>query len=213
MAKLNKLEIALYGVGILSIGYLLTHPDTINKLNDVISLLTPTATDTCTFATTRGDAKTIISSETIVPDTENYNTFISKKYGVQFDYPNTWQKNPRYEDKYEGTGGFFEVANFTDVAEGIDAAVEDQINAPYKPYGDNPKIEKLTLDGQPACIIYPSADQYSFFKDRDCVIVVQYPVPNNTNGHLYNFVDIWTTPKYIPLITKTFKFVPDYNIN
>lgn len=188
---MDRLEKALIGIGLFSLGNLLTH----NKKNGTRAAETDTTHD-----------KIIISSEKIVPEGD-YNTFISNKYHVQFDYPSDWVKNPRYEDKYEGPDGFFEVGDYTGTHSSIDDAVKEQIEADHKPYGTNPVVEKITLDGQPACIIYSSNDQNSFYNDRDSVIIVKYPEPNDVNGDLYNFVDIWTLPEYIPLITSTFKFV------
>ena len=53
------------------------------------------------------------------------NTFVSEKYKVSFDYPKTWVKNPRYEDKYEGVTGFFEVSDFSGIGENIDRYEEN----------------------------------------------------------------------------------------
>lgn len=184
---MGRLEKSLIGIGLVSLGYLITHQQK-NGLRSADA------------------SKITISSDKIIPDGD-YNKFISQKYRVQFDYPSDWVKNPRYEDKYEGKEGFFEVGDYTGLHSSIEEAVEEQINAPHKPYGTNPTVDKLTLDGQPACVIYPSDDQNNFYMDRDAAIVVKYPAPNDVNGNLYNFVDVWTTPEYVPLILKTFKFI------
>lgn len=184
---MDRLEKSLIGIGFFSLGYLLTHQGKNGLRAAENSAIT-------------------ISSDKVVPDGD-YSRFTSQKYEVQFDYPSDWVKNPRYEDKYEGKDGFFEVGDYTGVHASIEEAVEDQVNAPHLPYGSHPTIEKATLDGEPACIIYPSDDQNSFYTDKDAAIIVKYPAPNDVNGNLYNFVDIWTTPEYVPLIMKTFKFV------
>ena len=135
--------------------------------------------------------------------------FISRRYKISFKYPRSWSKNPRYEDKYEGPTGFFEVSTFSGIGEDIDAAVKQQINETYQPYGSNPTVRNFIVDGQPARVIYPSKDQSAFFKDRDAALVVQYKEPITIDGVPYKYVVIWTNKEYIPLIMSTFKFVND----
>lgn len=135
------------------------------------------------------------------------NEFVSPRYKISFKYPRGWSKNPRYEDKYEGETGFFEVGDFSGVGNNIDEAVNQDINEPYKPYGSNPVIRKFVVDGQPARVIYPSSDQSDFYKDRDAAIIVQYPEPITIDGKPFNYVIIWASKDYIPLIVSTLKFV------
>ena len=135
------------------------------------------------------------------------NEFVSIRYRVSFKYPKGWQKNPRYEDKYEGSTGFFEVGDFAGVGEDIDAAVNEQINEYYKPYGSNPTVRSFIVDGQPARVIYPSEDQPDFYKDREVAIVIQYPEPITIEGREYSYVVVWVTREYAPLIINTFKFI------
>ena len=154
---------------------------------------------------TRKDMEDQQQQEFIVPGIP-LNEFVSIRYKVSFKYPRGWQKNPRYEDKYEGPTGFFEVGDFAGIGEDIDAAVNDQINEYYKPYGSNPMIRSFVVDGQPARVIYPSEDQSDFYKDREVAIVIEYPEPIMIQGREYAYVVIWVTKEYAPLILSTFKF-------
>lgn len=135
------------------------------------------------------------------------NEFISPHYKVSFKYPRGWSKNPRYEDKYEGESGFFEVGDFSGVGENIDEAVNEQINELYKPYGSNPTVRKFVVDGQPARVIYPSSDQTEFYKDREAAIVVKYPEPITIGEKTFDYVVIWASKDYVPLIMSTLKFL------
>lgn len=145
-------------------------------------------------------------NENIVPGIA-LNEFVSNRYKISFKYPRSWKMNPRYEEKYEGTSGFFEVGDFAGQGENIDEAVNAQIHEAYQPYGSNPIVRRFTVDGQPARVIYPSADQPDFYKDRDAAIVVQYPNPVTVEGKPYDYVVIWTTREYVPLIMSTLKFI------
>lgn len=133
--------------------------------------------------------------------------FASNRYKISFKYPSEWNKNPRYEDKYEGTSGFFEVGDFYGVGDNIDEVVKAEVNEPYKPYGTNPTIRRFVVDGQPARMICASEDQANFYKDRKIVIVIQYPQPIIIEGRSYNYVAIWASKEYMPLIISTFKFI------
>lgn len=132
--------------------------------------------------------------------------FISDEYGISFKYPASWNKNPRYENKYEGKSGFFEISGFEGNENNIDAAVQEQINEPYLPYGTNPTVRRLTVDGQPAREIIPSEDQGTLITDRDAALVVQYKTPIMINGVSYPYLIIWTTRDNLPLIIRSLKF-------
>lgn len=136
--------------------------------------------------------------------------FVSTRYRISFKYPSAWQKNPRYEDKYEGESGFFEVGDFSGIpGETIDQAVTQQINESYMPYGSNPTVRSFTVDGQPARVIYPSEDQPDIVSDREAALVVQYKRPLMIGGEEYPFVVIWASRDYMPLIISTFNFIND----
>lgn len=154
----------------------------------------------------RKDMQNQQQEEFIVPGIP-LNEFVSNRYKVSFKYPRGWQRNPRYEDKYEGTTGFFEVGDFAGIGEDIDAAVNEQINEYYKPYGSNPTVRSFIVDGQPARVIYPSSDQPDFYKDREVAIVIKYPQSITIEGREYDYVVVWVTKEYAPLILSTFKFI------
>lgn len=148
------------------------------------------------------------NEELIVPGIAT-DEFVSERYKVAFKYPRGWSKNPRYSDKYEGTTGFFEVSGFSGTGENIDKAVQSQIDEPYTPYGTNPTVRSFVIDGEPARVIYPSADQPDFFKDRDEALVVQYKTPVTIDGVPYKYVVVWTSKEYMPLIISSFRFVEE----
>lgn len=135
------------------------------------------------------------------------NDFVSNKYRISFKYPRSWSKNPRYDDKYEGESGFFEVGDFTGVGENIDEAIQNEIKEDNQPYGSNPIIRSFVVDGEPARVIYASPDQSSFYTDRSTAIVVKYPTPLIVDNQKYDYVVIWVSRDYVPLVLSTFKFV------
>ncbi|PHV70557.1 hypothetical protein CS063_09645 [Sporanaerobium hydrogeniformans] len=149
--------------------------------------------------------------EFVLPDFPPFNNFVSTKYRVSFKYPNTWVKNPRYADKYEGKTGFFEVSDLASAEGSIDKVVQDEINLPYKPYGSTPRVLKLRVDGQPARLIYPSSDQLAPLSDREAALIVEYKKPLISDGIPYPYVVVWSDKIHMPLIIKTFQFVAEEN--
>lgn len=178
---MDELTLSLIGVSLLGVSQLLNHPK-------------------------EGYNREAIEENNGIPAGIALSDFTSKKYGISFKYPRSWVKNPRYEDKYEGENGFFEVGDFSGVGENIDEAVKTQINEDYKPYGSQPIIRSFVVEGQPVRVIYPSNDQQTFFKDRETAIVVKYPEPVTLDGQEFDYVVIWTTREFVPLILSTLKF-------
>ena len=179
---MDKLTVSLVGASVLGISQLLNHQKA-------------------------GYNREAMSKSDDIPVGMPLSEFTSNKYMISFKYPKGWVKNPRYEDKYEGESGFFEVGDFSGIGENIDEAVKTQINEDYEPYGKNPIIRSFVIQGQPVRVIYPSSDQMSFFKDRDTAIVVQYPEPITIDGQQFDYVVIWTTKDNVPLILSTLRFI------
>lgn len=186
---MDKLQMSLIGAGLLSLSQL------INSSN-----LTVNSCRNNTEGEQTGNVPFSMQPGMELSD------FTSNKYNISFKYPKEWSKNPRYEDKYEGTNGFFEVGDFSGIGDTIDAAVKDQIDEDYKPYGSNPVVRSFVVDGEPARVIYPSSDQQAFYRDRDIAIVVQYPRPIMVDGQQYDYVVIWTNRENVSLILSTLKF-------
>lgn len=198
---MDKKEASMLGIGIITA--IKAVNDLLNKDNNHMrELMRSEAEDIANIS----NGMNSNSNENVIPGIA-LSEFVSSKYKISFKYPRGWTKNPRYEDKYEGKNGYFEVSDFSGVGENIDEAVNMQVKEEYKPYGSNPIIRKFVVDGQPARVIYPSQDQPQFFKDRDTAIVIQYPKPITVNGGKYDYAVIWTTREFAPLIISTFKFV------
>ncbi len=197
---MDKMEASLLGIGALAAAQILNG----FRNKEICHMRELMRTEAVDIENISGNTQS--SNESIVPGIA-LNEFVSSKYKISFKYPKNWSKNPRYEDKYEGENGFFEIGDFTGTGENIDEAVKAEVNEDYKPYGNNPTIRKFIVDGQPARVIYPSGDQAQFYKDRETAIVVEYPQPIVIEGKKYDYVVIWANREFVPLIISTFKFV------
>lgn len=204
--NMDKIDVAALGVGAFAAVQLINN--FINQDNSHMrSLMRAESMEIQDLANQSGNNPVSdTTDEAIVPGIA-LNEFESNKYKIKFKYPRSWTKNPRYEDKYEGTSGFFEIGDFTGIGENIDQAVQAEINEENKPYGSNPTVRRFIVDGQPARVIYPSEDQSSFYNDRDVAIVVQYPQAIEIEGRIYDYVVIWASREYVPLILSTLRFI------
>lgn len=205
---MDKINTSVLGIGVgifatLKIANSLKNKENVEDMNAILRTENMDMQSASTQNTNEMEGS--IGTESIMPGIA-LNEFTSNRYQISFKYPRTWNKNPRYEDKYEGQSGFFEVGDFEGIGQNIDEAVKQQIDEDYRPYGTNPTIRRFVADGQPIRVIYPSADQPDFFKDREAAIVIQYPKPITLDGEPYDYAVIWATPQYIPLIISTLKF-------
>jgi len=131
-------------------------------------------------------------------------TYTSTKYRVQLQYPAHWQKVADGRERYEGMDGFFQVG-----AIAYDGPLEDvcHSNAYHQllPYGSQPQIVPTQIQGQPACFIYPSADQPAEMKNS-AALIVQYQTAVVIDGSSYNFFILWADVGHINQIASTVRF-------
>lgn len=135
-----------------------------------------------------------------------YKSYTNKLYHITFEYPGNWVLNKNYESRYEGPEGFFEVAEINALGRDIDQVAQQEVDTPIQPYGANPQIKTLTLDGQPARLIIPSSDQNKVF-DREVALIIKNKKPVIENGDAYNYTIIWSNAQALEHMIKTFKFL------
>ena len=136
----------------------------------------------------------------------NYKTFRSPLYDITFKYPANWVKNSNYEERYDGPNGFFEVSDLESFGRPIDQVVKQEIDIPIKPYGTNPEVTATELDGEPARIIMPSADQQKVF-DREVAVIVKNKRPVSESSGIYDYTVIWTNKDNLQNLLDSFKFL------
>ncbi|MGL4736321.1 MAG: hypothetical protein ACRCW2_02590 [Cellulosilyticaceae bacterium] len=139
-------------------------------------------------------------------DSEGQKTFRSDYYKVSFKYPATWVKNPAYKERYEGDSGYFELGEIEAFGKSIDEVVRQEIKSPFKPYGMNPTVTEVVLDGEPARLIVPSGDQATCF-DKETALIVKNKTPIMVDGDPFEYLIIWADQNHVDEIIATFKFI------
>lgn len=128
-------------------------------------------------------------------------------YGVNLRYPPEWRPVGGYSyDRYEGDDGFFGIsAGGTDDIS-LDQMANNEAKHPLRPYGTDPYIQRLIIDGQNARLILPSLDQDPSMKGQ-AVLIVEYPVPMFIGTEPYRFFVFWADRANIQDIASSITFI------
>lgn len=131
------------------------------------------------------------------------NIYTSTVYRVSFPYPADW----RYvrEERYEGPDGFFQVSAISAGDRIADVCCSDAYH-PLMPYGSSPRIFKMTIRNQEACLIVPSADQPAEMNEQ-AALIVRYPRPVQIGETLYNYFILWADVNHIRQIGGRLSFL------
>jgi TolB protein len=132
--------------------------------------------------------------------------YTSSTYGVTFSYPSNWQPTNGYEERFSGADGFFQVSALSSPPP---STLQDACNSTaqhrLKPYGSRPQVQRLQIQGRPACLILPSADQDRAM-ERMATLIVRYPKPIRLTGTDYNYFVLYADKEHIREIANTVRF-------
>lgn len=146
-----------------------------------------------------------------VPDTaaissEPLQQYPDDAFGVTFAFPASWHKSSLAMDRYDGDTGFVTVgAGLNGGVWTIQSACEHESSHKLQPYGSAPSLEYVTIDQQPACLIWPSADQDPGFEDM-AELVALPPHPITVAGTTYDFLIVSADKHHLPAIVSTVQF-------
>lgn len=146
------------------------------------------------------------TSSTPVVAYPSWKKYTSQVFRVSLQYPPGWQQIPGYEEKYGGEEGFFALSAIDGEGLTIDEVYQLESEHHLKPYGSQPDIERLQVQGQEARLIWPSEDQAKNMKGQTALIV-QYPQPVEISGHVYRYFVLWADKDHMRQFTETLYFV------
>ncbi|GAB3061605.1 LysM peptidoglycan-binding domain-containing protein [Virgibacillus ainsalahensis] len=133
--------------------------------------------------------------------------FFEQYHHVAFMYPNTWERVTNLPIRYEGRSGYFEVSSISATlpSNPTDSASLDEVCQSLVSegdYGESPTKERINVDGQAACLIYPSEGQ----KQNRASLIMKYPKPY-VIGSLKHYLVIHADTSHIRGITSTVKLL------
>lgn len=139
----------------------------------------------------------------------DWKTYTSPTRHVTLRYPPGWQLVPSEygEEELIGGDGFLELDAWRDTGSPVDKLCDDKATEHRQPlYGTRPQIEKLQVQGQAACLLWPSDDQPASMKSR-AELVALYPQPFKlTGGYYASFLHLAADKNHIREIIGTLKF-------
>jgi TolB protein len=126
-------------------------------------------------------------------------------FQVTLQHPAGWRRVEGYEEKYGGADGFFQLSAMDGRGWTIEEACKLQAGHHLRPYGSSPQLERRQVQGQEACVIWPSEDQAQDMKGQ-AALLVRYPQPIQIRGDVYRYFILWADKNHIAEIAKTLQF-------
>ena len=146
------------------------------------------------------------------PPSRSLVLYSSQVLKVELHYPADWVPDANYSNSYRDPGGreygFFGVNALNADGMTLDKIANAEVRHKFKPYGENPRIVSLTVDGREARLILPdeaSPAPESFVAD----LIVPYSSPvliaSSPNG--YEFLVIHSHKDFIQSIAGTVRLL------
>src|SRR4028118_1851126 len=130
--------------------------------------------------------------------------YTSSTYRVTLSYPSNWQPTKGYQERFSGVDGFFQIMGLSSPST-IQNVCKDALNHRLNPYGTRPQVQRLQIQGRPACLILPSSDQDRTL-ERMATLIVRYPAPIRLNGENYNHLMLLADKEHIRQIANGVRF-------
>lgn len=144
---------------------------------------------------------------------EPWQTYVDDTYQVTFRFPREWKRDPLYDDRpYFGVErplptagrGFFQLLLMGEESDEPKQICKGLAEHVVRPFGENPTTRPMKVDGQSACLVWPSKDQGAPW---DAAVVIKYPQPVEINGERYSILELDADKNYILAIIRTIRFM------
>lgn len=144
-----------------------------------------------------------------LPPAEPTTTYRDEAYRVAFDYPQAWTRSPDHLLQFDGPGGFVQVDAMANGGRGLDDAVAALAQHKLRPYGSQPLLQEVTVDGASAVLILPSEDQSPPGGDPPHVaVVIPRTGPVTVNGVAYEYTVLYADLAHIDRILASLRLLP-----
>lgn len=90
-------------------------------------------------------------------------------------------------------------------ADNIDSVSAAEAGHKLQPYGSQPTIEALSIQGLEARLILPAGDQPTGMQDQ-AALIIRYPKPVNISGTPCRYFVLWADWSHIRTIAETLRF-------
>ncbi len=139
---------------------------------------------------------------------KDWQLYTDHAYRLTIRFPPGWRTNPAYDDRpyFEGTDGHFQL--YASEADTPQQVCQDAATHHLQPFGSHPQIRLMKIQGQKACVVWPSEDQpdKGLHAQGEAELVVQYPRPVYLAGSPYSQLVLVADKNHILEIARTLRF-------
>jgi hypothetical protein len=153
-----------------------------------------------------------IVTEDAPPPSSIWQTYSNPYFRISLAYPSHWEHidgDVRSGEKFSGDDGYFTFTAMGDVGLTLDQALQAEIQHKLQPYGPEPLVEVLQIQGQDARLILPSAPEVDNLRWQAGLLAL-YPQPISlTIGevrHKYPIFALYGDPTHIREIADSLQF-------
>jgi hypothetical protein len=155
-------------------------------------------------------ADQVVASLASGPPITTWQTYTSPAFRVSVQYPSNWLPDQSGDAIYSGPDGFFQITSVESLGPSAKAVCELSLqNLQTNPnksevleFGQQPTLEILQVDQQPACLLIPSSDQAATYR-RQAFLAVEYP-DSQTSLRILQF---WADKDHIRALAARLAFV------
>lgn len=123
----------------------------------------------------------------------------STRYGVTLRHPPGWDIDPAYDERLGGPDGFVQFNAANGPATPMELC-EQEAGHVLMPFGSDPRIEPLSVDGMDGCLIIPGGQGADAMGGQQ-EAVIRYPQPYPVNGAVYQYLLLYADPtNMLPLL-------------
>lgn len=138
--------------------------------------------------------------------------YSSQVFKLEFRHPADWVPDLNYSNSYRDPGGreygFVGVGALNADGMTLDQAANSEVRTKLKPYGENPRIVSLTVDGRAARLILPDeAPPASELFVAGLIVPYSLPVLIAPNPNGYEFLLVHSHKDFIQSIADTVKLL------
>ena len=155
--------------------------------------------DTLEFFAAGGPTPTPIAAEV-------FQLYENPELGIRLELPAAWRKVSSHDGRYEGPGGFFQASALGGEGLALDQAAEAEAHHQLQPYGSEPSIEEITVQGQEARLILPSADQPAEMAGQ-AGLIIRAPHPREIGREKYLYIILWADQVHIRALAQRVSFL------
>jgi len=150
---------------------------------------------------------------------EGWQTYIDDTYKVTLRFPSEWKRDPLiYQDrpyfssepKPHSVVHNFQLLVMGDEGTTPERACKGNAEHVLKPFGEKPTIHLTKVDGQSACLIFPSKDQGAPWY---AAAFLRYPEPVEIEGDRYSILALYADKDYFPGIITSLHFISSAHTN